>query len=463
MKFNILYEDGVVKYDLDLNWRPATHWLVRNIPKEQAFHRSRVGVIALRDLQVQENFMRGEKVREWINTGKFEPYTSGMRNRQTELFIATMDRLLEYLEFDEEHITRYLKSHLGSSIGAGLKWRDLVAMDRTEWRQFYDFVVGLVEQIRAHPGWWLNLDYRTGLRSRSDKIDGFRNQYTGTIDRTRIVMYHPVVSTWFVFMPNKKDLFARAFEDAQRILGIPNHVLLPFVEGGRIYSVAAELFHQHGTTFSAQDGKSWEASVGQLLGPDFNFAMAKVDGVGVLASGHTLTSYLGTLASLVRIRDQPSDTVAILLGDDQNLFGKHNKPAVPWVEEDPGDTRERLILGLGYNQDVDRPRVYGIKAQSDRADKALPLRLQEGVPSDVSMTGRHNERERAAHTGAYLGYYGGGSLLERLRKVDLTRRDYFSPGEVIQEVTTLEDGDDVDAFEWTESFGASVRQQIAKH
>jgi len=462
LEFNCVYEDGVLKYDLDVDWRPATHWLVRNIPKEQAFHRSRMGVVALRELQIHENATRNERVREWLNTGKFD-IVERHRQKMSEIYQVVTSRTLDYIEFDEDWISTYVRKHAGSSIGAGLKWRDLASMDRSEWHQFFDVITGLAERIHDNPGWWLNLDYRTGLRARSDSLSSFSPEYTGEIDRTRVVMFHPVISPWFVFMPNKRELFAHIFRDVLDILGLSNQVFLPFVEGGRIYSVASELFNQFGRQFSAQDGKSWEASVGAILGPDFAPFYSRVGGIDLLASGEWATSLLGSIASAVMLTVQPADTVAILLGDDQNLFGRHKKPIVPWIEEDPGDTREQVILGLGYRQNPDMPRVYGLKTQSDRADKALPLNLEEGVEESVTMSGRHNDRERAAHTGAYLGYFGGASLIERLRKVDLTRLDYISPGEVLQGVTSLEDDRDVDTFEWTESFGADARRQIAHH
>lgn len=458
--FRLLYENDKVGYETQVYWTRAAKWLAKQIPEEQLLHRSRIGTIAFRPLQVTEDVLRTERVNEWVNTGKFDSYR-GKASVMYELFDMMMEETIKYLEYDEDWIRQYIAKHENSSVGGGLKWRDLLAMSQEEWMALFETIKKLAEDIRAHPGMWVNLNYRTGLRARSDKLDRLGREYYGMIERTRVVAFYPLMSMWNAFIKNKKELFLRIFQRAAQILRIPNRVLIPFTEGGRIYSLAAELFHEYGDHFSAQDGKSWEASVGIILGEAFSAFYVLDDGLALLPSGIWCTSILGTLASLVVLAVQHPDTVAILLGDDQNLFGPVRKPSVPWIEEDPGDTKHKLILGMGYGYEYDRPRVFGLKAQSDRADKALPITLEPGVFESVDLSGRHSVQERAAWIGAYLGFYGGRSLIEAARSLDLTKYDYISPSVVIQDLT------DPDTFEsdfnplaYLDYYGSEAKREV---
>jgi hypothetical protein len=223
----------------------------------------------------------------------------------------------------------------------------------------------------------------------------------------------------------------------------------PYVEGGDIYLKASQLF-QAGYNFKALDGKSWEASVGTLMGPAFTPLMMHLDGVDVLPSGGFHTSIVGTIANVVQNKDLQGEL--IVLGDDMNYFykGKSNIKRVPWVEEDPGDTKHRYILGTSYEVDPRRPRLSGLKVMSDRASKMIPFNFSEGS-GQQAVVRRRDPRQISTWAGMYLGWYGDDSLLNQLRKFKIEDRDYFSPSEIMEEL--IEGEADIDPFAWAERMG----------
>jgi hypothetical protein len=359
------------------------------------------------------------------------------------------DRIRSYLSFDRTYITKFARDRPRSSLGEGWKWTQAMQMPIEEWRAWFDLVSANIEDLMVNPYKYANIRWNTGLRARANPIPSFKDVYEDKIERTRIIQFHPYLSPINVFIPGKKEAFAKILEDVMAYLNVQGTFHFPYVEGGDIYLKASQLF-QAGYNFKALDGKSWEASVGTLMGPAFTPLMMHLDGVDVLPSGGFHTSIVGTIANVVQNKDLQGEL--IVLGDDMNYFykGKSNIKRVPWVEEDPGDTKHRYILGTSYEVDPRRPRLSGLKVMSDRASKMIPFNFSEGS-GQQAVVRRRDPRQISTWAGMYLGWYGDDSLLNQLRKFKIEDRDYFSPSEIMEEL--IEGEADIDPFAWAERMG----------
>jgi hypothetical protein len=261
-------------------------------------------------------------------------------------------------------------------------------------------------------------------------------------------MFHPFLSLWNIFLPDKKSWYSAILKDVEDMFQVRSKNFYPYMEGGGIYSKASELFEE-GYTMHAFDGKAWETSVGILLGKAFHPLMVYLRGIYGLPSGIAVTSLLGTIANV--IVNKNVDALAIMLGDDMNFFSKgklSGVPRVPWIEEQPIDTKTRTILGASFWK-PEAPRLTGFKVMSDRADKMIPIRLLREWDTRSSEPKR-DPRERAAWFGMYLGFYGDGTLISRLRKQKIEQQDFFAPNQTIQQ---LVDDPGVDPFAWAETLG----------
>jgi hypothetical protein len=372
-------------------------------------------------------------------------------SKSREVYDMFFDRTLEYLTFDWNWVKSYIKDHDTSSIGGGFKWRSTLVMTEGEWRNVYETAKTMMENMAGKPYHWVNIRWNTGLRARSDNLTSLRSNYSGTMDRTRIIQFHPSMSIYNIFLPNKKEYFTKVLTDLQSMVSSIPRFHFPYTEGGMIYDTLHKLHHA-GLNLSAMDGKNWEASVGVLLGPAFSTLMMYVDGLGMLPSGGFHTSTLGTMANIVQNRKVQGDIVA--LGDDMSIFAKQKYISqVPWVEEDPGDTKYKVTLGISYGADIDKPRVTGIKAMSDRAKKAIPIRVDEVTYDGESVVMKTRDpRETSLWVGLYLGYFGEKTLLETLKATDISKRDYISPGEIIEEMVTKQEKQ-IDPYAWAEAYG----------
>jgi hypothetical protein len=365
------------------------------------------------------------------------------------IYQMLFSRVVESLQFDKNYIVKYARDRLRSSLGEGFKWKQALQMPMEEWEAWFQIVKANAEDILANPGKFTNIRWNTGLRARANPIDGFRDKYVDEIDRTRIIQFHPYLSPWNAFLPTKKDLFGKVLQEMEEFLQVQGIFHYPYVEGGDIYLKASELFNA-GYNFKAIDGKSWEASVGTLMGPAFSTVMMNLKGINLLPSGGFHTSIVGTMANVVQNRDRGGEM--IVLGDDMNYFykGRPHEIKAPWLEEDPGDSEHRFILGAAFNPDPNRPRISGFKVMSDRARKAIPFSFAEGQ-GQQAVVGKRSAQEVSTWAGMYLGWYGDDSLLNQLRKVNLKERDYFSPTEIMEEL--IESDINFEPFAWAERLG----------
>jgi hypothetical protein len=359
------------------------------------------------------------------------------------------DVVLKYLKFDRTYITKFARDRPRSSLGEGWKWTQAMLMNTEEWQAWFDIVVSNMEDLARNPYKYANIRWNTGLRARANPIPSFSDVYHDTMERTRIIQFHPYLSPINAFIPGKKEAFAKILEQLSNYLGTSAVFHFPYVEGGDIYLKAAELFSA-GYNFQALDGKSWEASVGTLMGPAFTPLMMHLDGVDVLPSGGFHTSIVGTMANVIQNRHL--DGELIVLGDDMNYFfkGRSKVQRVPWVEMDPGDTKHRYILGTSYEVDPMMPRLSGLKVMSDRASKMIPFNFEEGSGQQAVMRKR-DPRQISTWAGMYLGWYGDDTLINQLRRLKIEDRDYFSPSEIMEDL--IESDLNIDPFAWAEMKG----------
>jgi hypothetical protein len=441
---NYDFAGNELAFELRVEWREVAKWLFRTIPSWQVTHRSRTAVIAASPLRVPEDMKRNARVMDWMPT--FSEFSLDDSASET-VYDLVLGKTLEYLDFNKQWISHYITEHEASSMGGGFHWRDTFSMSEDQWRKVFDLTVEFVEKLRANPGKFLNIQYNSGLRARSPSADNFSDVYTGIIDRSRIINFHAALSIWNVFLPNKKDWYADILHEVESLFSVTPTIHYPFTEGGGIYLTVSELFHSD-LNFKAMDGKSWDGSVGVILGNAFKPLLLYSHGLYTLGSGIALTSLLGTIANVIVNRKREGEMV--ILGDDMNYwFKRETRINVPWIEEEIGDTRSRSILGAAFF-DPDKPVTTGLKVMSDRADKAKPLNLTDRMGM-IPVSVKRDPREVSIWAGMYLGWYGDDTLINQLKRTKLENLDFVAPSKIINDLVT--EHPDIDPFAWAEREG----------
>lgn len=434
-----------VGYDLRVDWHPGAKWLATQVEPWQITHRSRTAVISASPLRVAENLKRISNVLEWRNS-----YSSYILSdaKSNELYQLVLDKTLKHMTFSPDWIKHYIRQHIGSSLGEGWRWKHTLSMPMSEWRTIYESTRENIEGLKRHAGEYLDIVFKHGSRARSPDMPKFSDRFTGEVERTRIVMFHQYLSLWNAFLPNKQAWYTDIMTSVEAMFDVKSENHYPFVEAGQIYVTASDLLSQ-GYNLSAYDGKAWESSVGIILGRAFSPLMIFMGGILMLPSGIALTSLLGTIASV--IVNKNSSSTMIILGDDQNHFTKgslHGLPRVPWIEEQPMDSKTRTILGASFFI-PDVPRLTGFKVMSDRADKQRPL-LLTGEKQYIKVRPKRDPREVSAWIGMFLGYYGDGTLITRLKHENILDKDFFAPRDTIQDLVS---SPGEDPFAWAERLG----------
>lgn len=441
---------NTLDYTIRIKWKPIVHWLIDRIEPWQVTHRSRGAVLAFSPLRHTEQLNKVQRIKEWYNL--IEGYRLS-DHESYRLYDAFMSMTLDAMELDFDWIAKYIRKHESSSIGGGYKWRDLYGWKRTDWRSVYNNAKLMIENMRQRPGHWVNVKWGTGLRARASSLSGAESETHGTLDRSRIIQFHPVMSMLNIFLPHKKEYFSKVLKYTEEMLRVRADFYYPYVEGGNIYGIVHD-FYTEGLQVNALDGKTWEATVGLLMGPAFSTLMMYIDGVPMLPSGGWHTSIVGTMANVVQNRKTKGNIVA--LGDDMSVFTKNGvKSNVPWVEEDPLDTKYKVTLGIAFGRDIDNPGITGLKAMSDRAKKSVPIRVDAfTLEGETAVTSSKTMQETALWAGLYMGRFGDKSLIEILKGIDVGARDYISPGEIMDEIVSGQQNTPVkDPFAWAEELG----------
>ena len=417
-------------YKLQFKLRPGMELVVRDLLKRnplQLTHRSRLATFLYNPLQVNEFRRRSSKAKETYSA------TTDLRldaGDSIELYHAILFTTLKMFRFDYEYIVKYAKEHETSSTGEGLMWKELITrLNIEDWKYVFDATMELIEGLVDKVGWYIATRFYLGARSRSEDIssneiikymnDGFNAVYTRVINRARLVMFHPALSIWSAFLPDKQSWYKAILLAVEDILGIADGLVhYPLVDGGQIYVTASEWLSS-GYQSVSFDGVTWDAQVGSILGQPFQALLAYLDGTSQVPSGITVTSLLDTIAMLVVYKRYFTGYRAIILGDDITIYYKGQVPKATTVliEYQDDDTRRQFLLGLNYADDPLAPVVDGLKIMSDRAD--LQYRLDyaiDEVGSNGIQRGKHSYAEQLTYYGMYYGRFGDKTLIEAVSK-----------------------------------------------
>lgn len=442
-------------YDMRVEWRGFMPWLFKSLKPYQILDRSRVGTFAAPILEANEMYYRIDAVHERIAQQTYESVK--LTDSESESLISmVLEETIKFMKIDPIWIRHYINEHTHSSLGKMHSWQEAYDLEPAEIKQIFDIHKGNLEYLLQHPFKWTNTRYNLGIRARSNELTStaMQTKFEGDLERSRIVLFQPSQSTLTLFIPNKAAWYTTILNKAITEHHIVGKWIWPYVEGGGVYLIARQLFSDRRGDFRAYDGKNWEASVGLILGKGFNAFMSYAGKIPILPSGITFTSMFGTLAMMIAMRDFDSNGTYISLGDDLNYFGKK---AIPYtfVEHQEIDTRDLYLLGVSSREDVEAPRVIGIKVQSDRSKLTSPLPIK-GIGKQFSsphpLDRPLDQRIRVAWAGLYHGWFGDRTLIQAISKTP--PGEFVSPGELIE--GHLEDEyTKVNAFGWSEAYGVA--------
>jgi hypothetical protein len=330
-------------------------------------------------------------------------------------------------------------------MGTGWRWRQARSITEDQWKVLFDIGVQNWELLRTHPGDGNQADWFVGIRARSDPLERLQDVYSEFMTRSRIILFHPSMSTTTTFLPQKAAWYTEILQRTEDILGVAGKFNYPYVLGGATYTKARDL-HASGARFKAYDGVSWDSSVGLILGPSFRPFMVRFKDIFMLPSGISVTSLLGTMANVASNRHVKGEFIA--LGDDMNYWGNESIKA-SYIGEAKGDTKYKYTLGVAYEPDIEKPRVTGVKMTMDRAKKARPLKVTRDLNQAI-MTYRRDNRSRVAWAGLLLGWFGERSLIHALEGIP--PGEYISPGEILEQL--VEEGtEEIDPYAWADREG----------
>jgi hypothetical protein len=441
-------EERKVTYELDVKWEPWVRtWMLKKLPKNQITHRSRLLAIAGNPLKVNEIKYRIEQTNKMYD----KLTKAALTERESyELFHIVATTTLKYMKFNPTWILHYIRDHESSSIGEGNKWRNTFSITLNQWREVFEKLKRTMELFLRKLKWYSKIDWYLGIRARSDELTAVQDHYGPlTMERSRIIMFHPSMSLWTLFIPQKAAWYTEVLTKAMDLLKVNGQYHFPYVIGGKIYKLAQQMMSDH--TYTATDGKSWESSVGILLGPYFRIFMVYFGDTPMLPSGETFTSMFGTLASIIATRHL--NGTWLVLGDDVNGFDVNREQIrkIPFLEIQDGDTNAKWILGVRFDIDIEAPRISGIKMSMDRAKAMVPLDLMVYVKHGPRLIKRKRDlRTRVAWAGLFMGMFGDRTLLHALDKIE--PGEFISPGEYLENLIERQ-STNIDPFAWAETQG----------
>jgi len=407
--------------------------LMKNLDPVQITHRSRpYGVMSSR-LQITEFNRRWKKARENMDRLRSLSLPTSVAE---ELNQIKKQALLPRLKLDMEHIRKYQKEHKGRSIVPGLKW-DQCPEDASFWSPIYNEVRAVMEE-QVFSGKSFDTPFNLGGRQRTGaNVEPDQVVYDIEESRTRVVCFHPALSTVFAFCPDKKGFYKEVLDGAKDVLEINKHVMCPIVDGGEVYGAAASALTDHedvviilgddcniyqdGKQY-AFDGVNWETQVGTIMGEPFRGSKTYFGGMYHVPSGVFDTTIDDTLATMHVMANHPE------------MFEGIGVDGI--MEREEMDERTNFMLGLSYNHDPSAPRLQGLKLTVDKADASHIL------PSgrNMELTNKHSPEEAEAW---YLAYYGttrdGGGLLDFLLDIPA---DEFRAGVMDQVIMQQETSDE---------------------
>jgi hypothetical protein len=392
--------------------------LMKDLPENQLTHRSRpYGVMSSR-LQINEFNRRWQKAR--ANRSALSSLTLPTSIAE-ELNAIKKQAILPRLKVDMDYIAKYVKDHEQSSVVPGLKWGQLPT-DRGFWNSMLEEVKANFDEF-VFSGQSFDTPFNLGGRQRTGaNVEVDQTVYNVDENRTRVVCFHPALSSAFAFTPDKRGLYKEIFDRAKDVLDINHHMMTPVVDGGEVYGAAADALYNRedvviilgddcniyrGGTQYAFDGANWETQVGTILGEPFRGSKTYFGGMYHVPSGVFDTTIDDSLATMWTLSQRPE------------MFEGVGVPGI--MEREKMDEEVNFMLGLRYADDPNAPRLQGLKLTQDKATAGRVL------PSgrNLELTSKYSNEERDSW---FLAYYGttptGGTLLDFLQ--DVTPEDFRS-------------------------------------
>jgi hypothetical protein len=436
-------------YKLEVEWATfVKDWLIHNIEPWQITDRSRLCAIASNQLQVRELTRRVNNVREWLPS--YDKLALSPKQSE-ELFLMLMAKTKKYMKLNTAWIKSYIDDHRQSSLGEGWRWNRAYSLEKSDWEGIFNIYMNNVEQMETHPGYSNQVKWNVGIRARSDEINEVDRYYDWRLmERSRIILFHPSMNMLTVFLPQKAAYYSEVLQETIDYLQAKPEYHYPYLEGGKIYTIAED-WHKDEIPFTAADGKTWDSSVGLLLGKAFRPWFIHVGGLDMLPTGTSVTSILDTMANIAATRNLEGKIIA--LGDDINYFGHKFNLKVPFIEISPEDTKHKYMLGVCYDPDIHAPRITGIKMTMDRARAMKPLPATFETEGSALVSRKRDARTRVAWAGLFKGQFGEGTLLESIKKMPASA--HLAPTEYIEDMIENETGT-TDVYAWAERAGVKT-------
>jgi len=335
---------------------------------------------------------------------------------QEELISIKKSAFMKALKIDKKHILKYQKERERRSVLPGLKWGQLDMDDNHMVSEWFNIIKDYAENY-YFSGHHFDTPLNFGGRQReSQKVERGQTHYDLEVERTRVVQFHPALSTPFLFMPNKAQMYDDVITAALDVMDFNEHFITPLRDGGSCYGAMSEGLKGNedsiimlgddanilrGGKHYAYDGVNWESQVGTILGPAFHGTKTYFGGISHVPSGVWDTSLDGTLANMWCLKAN-ADKIAA----GENIEGI--------LEREPADEEVAFMLGLRYVDDPDYPRLQGLKLSVDKPDASRIL----PAGRNVEVVAKYDED---TITRWYLGYKGttidGGSLLDFLEPI----------------------------------------------
>ena len=386
--------------------------LMRDLDDVQLMHRSRPYGVMSNRLQMNEFNRRWKKARQNRDVLSSLILPTSLAE---ELNSIKQHALLKRMTVDLDHIERYIKDHEKSSVVSGVKW-DALPRDRGFWNNFMNEVKGGLEEY-AFNGYAFDSPFNLGSRQRTGgQTERDVNIYDIDENRTRVVCFHPALSSVYAFVPDKKAMYKEIMDNAKDVFDISDHFMTPVVDGGEVYGAAAEALHNsedvvivlgddcnvynNGTQY-AFDGVNWETQVGTILGDPLRGSKTYFGGMYHVPSGVWDTTIDDTLA-----------TMHVYSLERENMRKGEGINGI--MERELMDEKCNFMLGLSYNHDPNAPRLQGLKMTQDKSDASHIL------PSgrNLEIKSKHLDIESEYW---FLAYYGttpdGGTLLDFLQDI----------------------------------------------
>jgi len=334
---------------------------------------------------------------------------------------------------------------------SGTKWPELGdAYDqRSQWQKLLDIHRTRCESVingdfmGKMPDFPLSMGSRQRYAGEGVESDVEDWVHSGYIERSRVVLFHPALSSWFAFLPKEKKplYYKETVMGALDLLEVETtgEYLSPLWDGGKIYERVADSL-QGGAPITiglgddynvidedgqlhAIDGSTWDSFAGMINGRGSHWMTTRFGGHNSVPSGlmKTSTDDQIAMARTIDVNQRRTGKMVPQMTDSDLIAGV--------VDFQPADENAKFVLGLTYNLDdgPDYPGICGIKLMTDDADSFRPL--QEG--RTLNLRRQPDQGAEDAHQAAFLGRtVDNESLLTLLAGMEAT--EWMSPSVMLK-------------------------------